>query len=154
VTLVVLYLGVIIAIFVRPASILIPRSRPSHPRVPSHRTGPHNFLARENSLIRGMANSEKNWSSEKQTAPMDEKETRVEEQKENVILPPTTSKWRLSGKKADGDVALALFNDPSELHEPIDPAEEARLVRKVDIRILILIGVCYAFFYIDKTTLS
>lgn len=101
-----------------------------------------------------MAESEKNWSSEKQTAPSDEKETRIEEQNENVILPPTTSKWNLSGKKADGDVALALFNDPSELHEPIDPAEEARLVRKVDVRILILIGVCYAFFYIDKTTLS
>lgn len=76
------------------------------------------------------------------------------EEKETVILPPTTSKWKLSGKKADGDIALALFGDPNELREPIDPAEEARLVRRIDIRILILIGVCYAFFYIDKTTLS
>ena len=101
-----------------------------------------------------MADSGTSWSSEKEAAPLDEKETRIEEQKENIILPPTTSKWRLSGKQADGDVALALFSDPSELRAPVDPVEEARLVRKVDFRILILIGVCYAFFYIDKTTLS
>lgn len=101
-----------------------------------------------------MANSEGSWSSGQQRAPSNEKETRIAEETETLTLPPTTGKWKLSGKKADGDVALALFSDPNELHEPIDPAEEARLVRKVDIRILILIGVCYAFFYIDKTTLS
>lgn len=82
------------------------------------------------------------------------KESRVAEEEETVILPPTISKWKLSSRKADGDVALALFSDPDELHEPIDPAEEAKLVRQIDFRILILIGVCYAFFYIDKTTVS
>ncbi|KAG8925914.1 hypothetical protein FRC02_009347 [Tulasnella sp. 418] len=36
----------------------------------------------------------------------------------------------------------------------IDPVEELKLVRKVDYRIIPLLGVCYAFYYIDKTTLS
>ncbi|KAF2772103.1 MFS allantoate transporter [Teratosphaeria nubilosa] len=49
---------------------------------------------------------------------------------------------------------MALFRDPSEVHEPIDPAEEKRLVRKIDLMILPYLAVCYAFFYIDKTTLS
>lgn len=29
------------------------------------------------------------------------------------------SKWKVS-KAGDGDVAMALFNSPSEIHEPID----------------------------------
>ncbi|KAK5723959.1 hypothetical protein LTR17_013801 [Elasticomyces elasticus] len=63
------------------------------------------------------------------------------------------SKWKVS-KAGDGDVAMALFNSPDEIHEPIDPAEEARVVRKIDFMILPYLAVCYAFFYIDKTTLS
>lgn len=54
----------------------------------------------------------------------------------------------------DGDAAMAVLRDAEALHEPIDPAEEKRLVRKIDFRILPYIAVCYAFFYIDKTTLS
>ena len=74
---------------------------------------------------------------------------------EELHLPPTTSKSKFSAKSKDGDVALALFNDSDELlNEPITPEEEARLVRKVDWLILPLIAVNYAFFYIDKTTLS
>ncbi|WYZ35856.1 hypothetical protein EsH8_X_000503 [Colletotrichum jinshuiense] len=56
--------------------------------------------------------------------------------------------------KADGDVALAFFNHEDEAHDPIEPEEERKLVRKVDWMILPYISVCYAFFYIDKTTLS
>ncbi|EOD52727.1 putative mfs allantoate protein [Neofusicoccum parvum UCRNP2] len=67
-----------------------------------------------------------------------------------LFNPP--SKWNLS--RGDGDTATALFRDPAEVHEPIDPEEERRLVRKIDYMILPYLAVCYAFFYIDKTTLS
>lgn len=36
----------------------------------------------------------------------------------------------------------------------IDPADEKRLVRKLDRRIIPLLGICYFFYYVDKTTLS
>jgi hypothetical protein len=50
----------------------------------------------------------------------------------------------------DGDTAMALFADPEELHEAIDPLEERKLLRSVDLMILPYLAVCYAFFYIDK----
>ena len=73
-----------------------------------------------------------------------------------VELPPTTSKFKFSAKshKNDGDVALALFNNADELSDPVTPEDERKLIRKVDFLILPLIAVNYAFFYIDKTTLS
>ncbi|RSH89938.1 hypothetical protein EHS25_001924 [Saitozyma podzolica] len=36
----------------------------------------------------------------------------------------------------------------------IDPVAEKQLKRKLDMRILPLLGVCYFFYYVDKTTLS
>lgn len=63
------------------------------------------------------------------------------------------SKWKVS-KSGDGDTAMALFHSPTEVHEPIDPEEERKLVWKIDLMILPYLAVCYAFFYIDKTTLS
>ncbi|OJJ72448.1 hypothetical protein ASPBRDRAFT_195155 [Aspergillus brasiliensis CBS 101740] len=54
----------------------------------------------------------------------------------------------------DGDVAMALFTDPDALDEPADPAEVRKLLWKIDFMILPYLAVCYAFFYIDKTTLS
>jgi len=57
-------------------------------------------------------------------------------------------------KTGDGDAAMALFRSPTEIHEPIDPDEERKLIRKIDLMILPYLAVCYAFFYIDKTTLS
>ncbi|KAI0152690.1 putative MFS allantoate transporter [Xylariaceae sp. FL1272] len=54
----------------------------------------------------------------------------------------------------DVDVAMALFDSPEQLNEPRDPEEERKLVRKIDLMILPYLAVCYAFFYIDKTTLS
>ncbi|KAK6197024.1 hypothetical protein LQW54_010940 [Pestalotiopsis sp. IQ-011] len=54
----------------------------------------------------------------------------------------------------DVDVAMALFDHPDQIHEPRDPGEERRLVRKIDFMVLPYLAVCYAFFYIDKTTLS
>lgn len=62
-------------------------------------------------------------------------------------------KWKVS-KTSDGDTALALFNNPDELYETISPADERRLQRKIDLMILPYLTVCFAFFYIDKTTLS
>lgn len=47
----------------------------------------------------------------------------------------TETKWKVS-RTGDGDAALALFQSPTELHEPIDPIEEAKLVRKIDFMIL------------------
>ena len=41
-----------------------------------------------------------------------------------------SSKWKVS-KAGDGDVAMALFGSPDEIHEPIDPEEERKLVRKI-----------------------
>jgi hypothetical protein len=64
----------------------------------------------------------------------------------------TFSKWRLS-RSGDGDTALALFSNPDELHEDIDPKEEKQLIRKIDLMILPYLAVCYAFFYIDKASL-
>lgn len=34
------------------------------------------------------------------------------------------------------DAALALFRDEQELHEPIDPEKERKLVKKIDLMIL------------------
>ncbi|KAK5989083.1 putative transporter [Cladobotryum mycophilum] len=46
----------------------------------------------------------------------------------------------------------ALERYPND--EAIDRTEEKRLVRKLDMRILPLLGICYFFYYVDKTTLS
>ncbi|KAF2443408.1 MFS allantoate transporter [Karstenula rhodostoma CBS 690.94] len=65
----------------------------------------------------------------------------------------TPSKWVLS-RSGDGDTAMALFASPEDTHEPYTVEEEKKLVRKIDCMILPYLAVCYAFFYIDKTTLS
>lgn len=59
------------------------------------------------------------------------------------------TKWNAVNSK-DRDVAMALFDDPEELHEEIDPAEARRVLWKIDFMILPYLAVCYAFFYIDK----
>ncbi|KAH6676950.1 allantoate permease [Plectosphaerella plurivora] len=46
----------------------------------------------------------------------------------------------------------ALARYPND--ESIDAAEEKRVLRKIDARILPLLGICYFFYYVDKTTLS
>ncbi|PQE04627.1 MFS allantoate transporter protein [Rutstroemia sp. NJR-2017a BBW] len=54
----------------------------------------------------------------------------------------------------EGDTALALFQGTEQLYEAIDPGEERKLVKKIDMVILPCLAVCYVFYYIDKTTLS
>ncbi|KAF2139587.1 uncharacterized protein K452DRAFT_254081 [Aplosporella prunicola CBS 121167] len=50
---------------------------------------------------------------------------------------------------------MHLFRGSGEaVHGPHDPLEEKRLLRKIDFMIIPYLAVCYAFFYIDKTTLS
>ncbi|KAI4743969.1 MFS general substrate transporter [Aureobasidium sp. EXF-12298] len=74
------------------------------------------------------------------------------EHREKIDAIEDPAEWKGVSIKEDGDVAQRLF--ASQPHEPIDPAEEARVVRKIDLMILPYLAVCYAFFYIDKTTLS
>jgi len=73
-----------------------------------------------------------------------------------TLSPASTfaQKWKLSSKASDGDTALALFDNPDDLHEAISPADQRALQWKIDFMILPYLAVCYAFFYIDKTTLS
>lgn len=57
-----------------------------------------------------------------------------------------------SVKNVDGDTAMALFDNPDELHEDVDPIEARKLLWKIDFMILPYLAVCYAFFYIDKVS--
>ncbi|KAJ5280685.1 hypothetical protein N7478_006057 [Penicillium angulare] len=59
-----------------------------------------------------------------------------------------------TGKIHNGDTALALFDNLDDMHETFEPEEERKLVWKIDLMILPFLSVCYAFYYIDKTTLS
>ena len=68
---------------------------------------------------------------------------------EGLAPSPPTSKWKLS-KTGDGDTAMALFDRPDALEEPVDPAEEKKLIRRIDFMILPYLAVCYAFFYIGR----
>lgn len=55
-------------------------------------------------------------------------------------------------KQANPEIYLeALQRYPND--ESIDRAEERKLIKKLDRRILPLLGVCYFFYYVDKTTL-
>jgi hypothetical protein len=45
-------------------------------------------------------------------------------------------------RAGDGDEALNLFSSTADVHEPIDPLEEKKVVRKIDFMIL---PVCYSF---------
>ncbi|KAI9035728.1 MFS general substrate transporter [Aspergillus affinis] len=71
---------------------------------------------------------------------------------EQVASPPPPPKFIVS--QGGGDTALALFSDPSQPYEPLSTQEAKKLDRKIDWVILPYISVAYAFFYIDKTTLS
>lgn len=53
-----------------------------------------------------------------------------------------------------GDTALALFAQGNAQYEAIDPAENKKLVRKIDMMILPLLSVCYAFYYVRSCLMS
>ncbi|PYH47371.1 MFS allantoate transporter [Aspergillus saccharolyticus JOP 1030-1] len=76
--------------------------------------------------------------------------------------PPNTASKRTSAhvenipdprKVQDGDTALALVAADDDL-QSVAAEELKRLERKIDWAILPCLSVCYAFYYIDKTTLS
>lgn len=53
----------------------------------------------------------------------------------------STRGWKLSSKgQNDGDTALALFADVDDFHATVDPVEEKKLVRKIDLMILPYLG--------------
>ncbi|KAL4866583.1 hypothetical protein BDV12DRAFT_199060 [Aspergillus spectabilis] len=62
------------------------------------------------------------------------------------------SKWNTAAH--EHDTAMALFDSTDDLQEPLDPQEAKRLLRKIDMFIMPCLLICFAFFYIDKTTLS
>lgn len=63
-------------------------------------------------------------------------------------------KRKLKNAGRGADTALALFSDQSDLHEPHDPAEEAKLIRRIDLMILPYLSVCYVFFYVSLSVNS
>jgi len=88
------------------------------------------------------------------TPPDNEKSLDPEPAIHAETAPPSSQKWKVS-RSGDGDVAMSLFASSADLqNDPITPEEDARVKRKVDFMILPYLAVCYAFFYIDKTTLS
>ena len=59
------------------------------------------------------------------------------EQHHNETATTTATSPRFKVNKAgEGDAALALFSTPAEVQEPIDPLEEKKVVRKIDLMIL------------------
>ncbi|KAI4165222.1 MAG: hypothetical protein LQ342_001090 [Letrouitia transgressa] len=68
-------------------------------------------------------------------------------------ISPRRIGWQLP-RGGDGDTAMTLFAASEGNTEIGDPEEEKKLERKIDFMILPYLAVCYAFFYIDKTTLS
>jgi len=91
--------------------------------------------------------------SQKGSPPDEEKPQTIHTEGMSQDDPSHHRKWKIS-RSGDGDVAMGLFQTPSELHEPVSAKELRRLERKIDFTILPYLAVCYAFFYIDKTTLS
>ena len=69
---------------------------------------------------------------------------------EEVPLP--RMKHTFPRKTTDGDTAMTVLHGSDDA--PYGPEEERKLIRKIDFIILPYLAVCYAFFYIDKTTLS
>ena len=57
------------------------------------------------------------------------------------------------GLGADHDVALDIIGT-GDLNVAIDPAEERRLVRKIDWRVMPFICITYLVTYIDKATIG
>ena len=74
-------------------------------------------------------------TSSPETTPDGEKHNIEAHHGESMPANNPSSKFKLN-KAGDGDVALALFSSPTDIREPIDPIEEKKLVRKIDLMIL------------------
>lgn len=72
---------------------------------------------------------------------------------EEILNNNKTPGWTKS-RAGGGDTAMLLIADLDRVNHVVDPVEAKKLERKIDFMILPYLAVCYAFFYIDKTTLS
>ena len=69
-------------------------------------------------------------------APIDiDKDGTNHQHAEHATQPASATGFKLN-KAGEGDEALALFSNVNDVHENIDPAEEKKLVRKIDLMIL------------------
>lgn len=59
--------------------------------------------------------------------------------------------WKATAATPDGDTAMAIFDNPENIVYA-DEKERRRLLMKVDLMLLPVLCVCYAFFYIDKVS--
>lgn len=82
-----------------------------------------------------------NKSSQSASPDRKEKDIEAVHAETTSVADHTQQKWKVS-KAGDGDVAMAFFNSPDEVHEPIDPADERKLKRKIDWMILPYLGEC------------
>ncbi|RSH81048.1 uncharacterized protein EHS24_008482 [Apiotrichum porosum] len=74
-----------------------------------------------------------------------------EERMEEAVAVNTSAASKIAQQHADLYAeALAKYGVDGD----IDPAAEKRVKRKLDRRILPALGICYFFYYVDKTTLS
>lgn len=73
---------------------------------------------------------------------------------EDVVPAESTRGWLSAWRKSDDSdfyrEALAKYGGKGD----IDPVREKRLRKKIDWIILPQLGICYLFYYVDKTTLS
>ena len=72
---------------------------------------------------------------------------------EETVSNDKRARWNQS-RAGGGDTAMLLISDSDPVNGEVDHAEAKKLERKIDFMILPYLAVCYAFFYIDKTTLS
>ncbi|ORY88561.1 major facilitator superfamily domain-containing protein [Leucosporidium creatinivorum] len=67
---------------------------------------------------------------------------------------PRQLSWRALFTRQDNTAFFAEALDKYGYDGAISPEQEKRLVRKIDCLVLPCLAMCYAFYYIDKTTLS
>ncbi|KAJ3529610.1 hypothetical protein NM208_g9676 [Fusarium decemcellulare] len=88
---------------------------------------------------------------DKQDASSNVSHHEVEQDIEEIGKPSIVSPEHLD-KQQYGIYAEALARYPND--DCIDAREEKKVLRKLDRRIIPLLGICYFFYYVDKTTLS
>ncbi|MCJ1462100.1 hypothetical protein MMC07_000700 [Pseudocyphellaria aurata] len=103
------------------------------------------------SRVNGASHRDPNPSSEIPTPP--DAEVKPISAHAEISNNERAAGWNQS-RAGGGDTAALLLSDPDAVNDVVDPNEAKKLERKIDFMILPYLAVCYAFFYIDKTTLS
>jgi ACS family allantoate permease-like MFS transporter len=75
---------------------------------------------------------------------------------DNVPSPSSAQRQHSSVVKGrnNGDAALELLQSTGALQQPVDPARNRRLVRRIDLHVMPLICIVYFLQYIDKVSIS